>query len=88
MIDQGLVEPIGDKSYFRIGSAVDCLLTSPDLWEDEFIILQGNRPGGRMGDFVDNLPPNISETSALEDYRDAYAASGYKFSIERVVEWF
>ena len=45
-----------EKKAFRIGSAVDCLLTDPARWDDEFVVSDVVRPSGFMSKFVDNLP--------------------------------
>ena len=47
-----------DTTYFRTGSALDCLLTSPERWDDDFKVIDVNRPWGLMGKFIDNLPPD------------------------------
>lgn len=77
-----------EKRYFRIGSAVDCLLTDPDSFDSEFVISDVKRPSGLMGPFVDALPKNITEESPIEDYQVAYDKSGYKSKIDTVISKF
>lgn len=77
-----------DKSFFRIGSALDCLLTSPEKWETDFKVIEANKPFGLMGKFVDNLPSGLEPTSPLEDYKAAYDKSGYKMWMDKVVSKF
>lgn len=77
-----------DTSYFRIGSALDCLLTSPERWELDFNVVDANRPYGLMGKFIDNLPRNLTAFSENELYQEAYDKSGYKMSIDRVIKKF
>lgn len=84
---QGLVED-EDSTYLRIGSAVDCLLTQPENWDLEFIVMQNERPYGLMRNFVEELPPGLNIASGYEEYEEAYKKSGYKVSIDRVVNWF
>lgn len=84
---QGLIED-SDKPFFRIGSGIDCLLTDPERWNEEFVVSEGNRPGGLMGKFVDTLPRYITKNSDEEDYRVAYNAAGYKASITNIIKWF
>jgi hypothetical protein len=33
-----------DKAHFRIGSALDCLVTMPEHFQEEFLIVDVNRP--------------------------------------------
>ena len=74
-----------EKKAFRIGSAVDCLLTDPARWDDEFAVSDVVRPSGFMSKFVDNLPCSLEST---EDYQIAYEKSGYKIKIEKVIDKF
>lgn len=78
--------PKRNASFFNIGSAVDCLLTTPELWEEEFVVADIQKPGGYMADFVDNLPEGITKLSPKEDYRHAYEMSGYSIPIDRVIK--
>lgn len=68
----------GDKSFFRIGSALDCLLTSPERWEEDFKVVEANRPYGLLAKFIDELPSGLTPDSDLELYQEAYDKSGYK----------
>lgn len=77
-----------DKTALRIGSAVDCLLTSPDRWDEEFIVVDVNKPYGLMGTFVQYLPKGITRLSDKEMYQTAYEKSGYKMSIDWAIEKF
>lgn len=77
-----------DKKYFRIGAALDCLLTSPERWEDDFEVVDAVKPYGLMGKFIDNLPSGLVRDSELDLYQEAYDKSGYKMKLEKVVEKF
>ena len=77
-----------DTKYFRIGSALDCLLTDPDRWEQDFLVVDATRPFGFMGKFIDVLPAGLEISSPIEMYQEAYDKAGYKMSISRVVEKF
>lgn len=77
-----------DKKYFRIGAALDCLLTSPERWDEDFDVIDVARPYGLMGKFIDNLPVGITMFSAESAYQEAYDNSGYKMKMERVIENF
>lgn len=77
-----------ETSYFRIGSALDCLLTSPERWDEDFKVIAVNRPFGLMGKFIDNLPPNLTIFSTPDNYQEAYDKAGYKMKIERVIDNF
>ena len=77
-----------DTTYFRTGSALDCLLTSPERWDDDFKVIEVNRPWGLMGKFIDNLPPDLDMFSVQEMYQEAYDKSGYKMKLETVINNF
>ena len=76
-----------EKSYHRIGSGLDCLLTTPQNWETDFYTSKYNRPGGMMGDFIECLPPGLTLTSAEEKFQEAYEKSGYKLPLRRILSW-
>lgn len=82
------LEPKEDKNYFRIGSAVDCLLTDPESFEEDFKIIDVNRPQGLLGKFVEALPSHVTPVSPAEDYQEAYDFSEYKISIDWVIRKF
>lgn len=75
-----------DVSYFRIGSALDCLLTSPERWTIDFKVVDAIRPYGLMGKFIDNLPGGLNPFSENSLYQEAYDKSGYKMSLDRVIK--
>jgi hypothetical protein len=77
-----------DTTYFRTGSALDCLLTSPERWDEDFKVISVSRPWGLMGKFIDNLPPNLDMFSSAEHYQEAYDKSGYKMKLETVINNF
>lgn len=77
-----------ETKFFRIGSALDCQLTSPERWDKDFIVVDAIRPYGFMGKFVDNLPANLTPESPVEMYQEAYDEAGYKMSISKVIEKF
>ena len=72
----------------RIGSALDCLLTSPERWEEDFQVVDVEKPQGLMGKFIDKLPPDLTKLSELELYYPAYEASEFKLSLQTVVNKF
>lgn len=74
-----------DKRYFRVGSAIDCLLTTPALFNDEFVVMYERRPTGLMGVFIDALPLDLTEESEEDLYQVAYEKSGYKRNIGTVI---
>ena len=83
-------EKFQDEEYraLRIGSALDCLLTSPDRWDKDFIICNVNRPTGLLGKFVEKLPAGLTIGSPSEDFYTAYIQSGYKMSLAQVIRGF
>ena len=64
-----------DKRFFRIGSALDCLLTSPERWEEDFAVVDAVKPWGLMGKFIDSLPMGLTIFSPTESYQEAYDKS-------------
>lgn len=77
-----------DKKHFRVGSALDCLLTSNGVFDDEFTVVDVVRPYGYMAKFVECLPSELTPESPIDHYREAYDKAGYKMKIERVVDSF
>ena len=73
-----------EKRYFRIGSALDTLLTDNEEFHNEFKIVSSVRPWGLMGKFVDALPLGLEQDAPQEQYQEAYEKSGYKMRIDRV----
>lgn len=99
--------PEADKEefrYFRIGAAVDCLLTDPDLWNDKFFVFTQSKPAGLMGIFIDNLPlyalneenepihnkkgDLVSFKRDTELYQEAYDKAKYRIPIRTVIQNF
>lgn len=77
-----------DTPSLRIGSALDCLLTSPSRWSDDFRVLNVNKPYGFLGKFVDELPPGLDAYSDPSLYESAYWKSGYKMPLKWVINRF
>jgi len=77
-----------DKKHFRVGSALDCLLTSNGVFDDEFTVVDVVRPYGYMAKFVECLPSELTPESPIDHYREAYDKAGYKMKIERVIDSF
>jgi hypothetical protein len=75
-----------EKRHFRVGSALDCMMTTPEEFDNEFVTINAMRPSGKMGFFVDNLPLGLTEESSKEDYVDTYNAAGYKAKLETVIK--
>lgn len=76
-----------EAEHFRKGKSLDCLITSPELWVEEFSVIDIDRPTGKMNTFIHNLPNHISRTSAINEYKDAYEKADYKINIEKVVSY-
>ena len=74
-----------DKLHFRLGSAVDCLLTTPETWNDTFASITVSRPSGYMPTFIGALPKGLKATSNKELYREAYEKAGYRMNIDTVI---
>lgn len=79
-----------EKKYFRIGAGLDCLLTSPERWDKDFIVVDVVRPYGLMGKFIEALPSGLTMDSPIDLYREAYSIAGYKMDLNKIIEkfWF
>jgi hypothetical protein len=74
-----------EKRAFRVGGALDSVLTQPENFNKEYGVLTEARPSGLMGIFIDNLPLTLHKESPQEDYEEAYQKSGYKTALETVI---
>lgn len=74
-----------EDTHLRIGRAVDCLLTNPNKWQEEFQLLNAFKPTGAMATFIRALPKGLNPDSDKSHYEKAYALSGYKRSIDWVI---
>lgn len=77
-----------EAKHYRVGSALDCLLTDNDNFDDQFEVIDATRPYGLMAKFVDHLPKGLHPDSPLLSYVMAYEASGYKTKLEKIIEKF
>ena len=86
----------GDKKHFRIGSAIDCLITEPHKFNDLFHVSNLNNPSGLMGKFIYYLPQGIEKIKEVEDmtesdlevYKVAWEKAEYKTPLKTVVKNF
>jgi len=67
---------------FRKGSAVDCLLTTPDDFHSDFYVMNVPKMPSEM------MMKYIEELFNTEDHGKAYLASGYKLKQEKIQEKF
>lgn len=93
-----------ESRVFRIGSAIDVLLTDPERFNSEFFIFNLSKPSGLMGKFIDSLPlfalneenkaiygeegTIIAYERDLSLYKEAYDKAKYKLPIGTVVQNF
>ena len=79
-----------DTTYFRKGSAVDCLLTEPKEFDKRYVLCTVEAPGGMMGEFVKTYLHNINKDDIDEDTKRkaAYVDSGFKIKYESVIKKF
>lgn len=75
-----------DMKYFRVGSALDTILTAPETFDKQFKVIDANRPWGLMAKFIENLPAGLTKTSDKSNYEKAYEEAGYKMHIDRVID--
>jgi hypothetical protein len=76
----------GDKRHFRIGGALDAILTQPEVFLRDYAVAPAKKPGGMMGVFIDALPLDLDKDSPEDEYLEAYAKSGYKTPISKIIE--
>jgi hypothetical protein len=85
-----------DARHFRIGSAVDYVLTGSESFYNKYRLVVHQRPAAMMGEFVDRLLELVKDRGihdiSVEDweiyYLDAYDKTGYKTKVETVVKNF
>lgn len=77
-----------EASHLRIGSALDCLLTSPDRWYQDFKVADANRPYGALGIFTNALPCGLTPSSPEAEYQRAYELAEYKIGMPSVIRRF
>lgn len=65
---------------------MDCLLTDPTRWDTGFVVMDGERPTGKIGEFVKALPEGLVKSSPIHLYQDAYEKSGYARDIRWAVD--
>lgn len=84
----GEPRPDDEAAHLRIGSALDCLLTSPDRWYKDFKIADANRPYGALGIFTNALPCGLTPSSPESEYQKAYELAEYKIGMPSVIRRF
>jgi len=80
-----------EKSFLRVGSGIDTLLTNPDDFKKEFFVWTHARPAGLMALFIEALPLNLMWMDVEEQeiaYQEAYIKSRYKKSKQSVIDAF
>lgn len=90
--------------HFRVGKAIDTLLTDKHQFDKLFFIFTQSKPSGLAGKFIDNLPlfalneenePIYGSEGTLVSfnrdtslYEEAYNKAGYKIPIRTVIQNF
>ena len=85
-----------DARHFRIGSAVDYVLTGSESFYNRYRLVNHTRPAGMMGEFVDYLLELVKDKDItnipVADWEimflDAHAHVGYKTKAETVIKNF
>lgn len=77
-----------EKRHFRVGSALDTLLTDNEQFHHEFKIVSTVRPFGLMGKFIDKMPYNLTMGTDPSEFQEAYESSGYRMKLETVLTKF
>ena len=77
-----------DTTYFRKGSAVDCLITEPYEFSQRYVLCKYSEPTGMMSEFIKvyiNFSILKKEDATEDELRKAsYKASGFKIKFELV----
>jgi hypothetical protein len=76
----------GDKAYFHVGSALDCLLTDgEEAFKSQFVTGTVDAPTGMMLDFCDTfIHSKIDGMTDQDAIHQAYQKSKYRISKDRV----
>jgi hypothetical protein len=79
-----------ESEALRKGSALDCMLTEPDKFNEMFAVAKMTPPGGMMGEFIKTYIHFINREDLTEDAvrRAAYDDSGFKIKFESVIKKF
>lgn len=77
-----------EKSHFRVGGAIDTLMTNKDEFNNLYVVEDMDRPRGLMGIFIDHLPLHITDFSHPDEYEEAYIRSGYVIPRSLVIKRF
>jgi len=83
-----------ESEALRKGSALDCMLTEPDKFDERFAVADNTPPGGMMGEFVrvflDFRTRSNDDSEAAFDaaLKTAYKISGFKIKFESVIKKF
>lgn len=78
-----------ESSSFRFGSLVDCLLTSPEEFDNDYFVYGGEAPTGQMGKFCEALITLNRENPFGDNAQEAYNIAGFKRdSLEKVLARF
>ncbi len=80
-----------EKQHYRVGSAIDALLTNPEVFSKQFYVWTHSRPGGLMARFIEALPQDLwllDDSEKDMAYGLAYQASGYKKNKNSVIAAF
>lgn len=85
VIDKDLIDE-DDKAHFRIGGAVDTLLTNTSQFNKLYYVNGLGRPSGLTGIFLDDIPLTLTEDSPLDEYAESYMKAGFNMPIDRVVK--
>jgi len=79
-----------ETSYFSKGSAVDCLITEPDKFDQQFAIIKTDKPSGMMGDLCkymyDYMQVNTDNLPEETLFKLAYQKAGFKLKEETVLK--
>lgn len=74
-----------NSKALRIGSAIDCLLTDPGRWHEEFVVKDFDKPYGKIAVFIENLPEGLTRDSPQEEYMIAYEVAEYSYSLKVII---
>ena len=71
--------------HFRIGGAIDTVLTNPEDFSNLYAVSHVEAPMGLMGAFIAGLPCGLLSTDDESKYQEAYDATNFRIGIKTAI---
>lgn len=69
-------DPNKPKNHFDEGDAFDCLMTTPNEWEDKFFVSNANKPDGIVATIINDVVSKPFSRASLEESIEKYQYGG------------